>query len=356
MSMPKFPDKPKGYQVEDSLSQILTSIAMEELGLSHIINAEGEKIQYVLGTLEGPKHHIPPASIHDIIKVNESVKDMLETISMNQMFLFAKMSAALTAYFKNKKGGGNGGGNPGDNGEDECGCGGGGEEDTFADDGQILHGANIGDTSDWVEIAQNGVYSLIVRQNFINIYEQEANYGDVKWQKTFFGASNKYETSTLRNKINEWFRGTAPAAADNLPANAKLRNYTVQNTALYEIGLGPVPQGVNSGISKPIAQPDGNGYDVAFVLSYGEAANFVSKEYAWDATVEPSSDIAQSNFAKMSFAYDDMASGGLWLRSPGSQDNFASYLWKGGRAFQIDLRTLNLVYPALWVHQDVFSI
>ena len=35
------------------MNQILSSIAMKELGLSHILNAEGEKLQYILGTLPG---------------------------------------------------------------------------------------------------------------------------------------------------------------------------------------------------------------------------------------------------------------------------------------------------------------
>ena len=35
------------------VNQILSSIAMEELGMSHILNAEGEKLQYILGTLPG---------------------------------------------------------------------------------------------------------------------------------------------------------------------------------------------------------------------------------------------------------------------------------------------------------------
>lgn len=38
---------------DDAISLLLYSIAMEELGISRIINAEGEKLQFVLGTLSG---------------------------------------------------------------------------------------------------------------------------------------------------------------------------------------------------------------------------------------------------------------------------------------------------------------
>ena len=41
MSMPSFPNIDPPIQREDAVNQILSSIAMEELGLSHILNAEG---------------------------------------------------------------------------------------------------------------------------------------------------------------------------------------------------------------------------------------------------------------------------------------------------------------------------
>ena len=51
MSLPSFPVVNPPIEREDAVNQILSSIAMEELGLSHILNAEGEKLQYILGTL-----------------------------------------------------------------------------------------------------------------------------------------------------------------------------------------------------------------------------------------------------------------------------------------------------------------
>lgn len=102
MSLPTFPEVPKDFTCENSISQILTSIAMEEIGLSHILNAEGEKLQYILGTLEDSKPPIPP-TIDQVLEVNQSVKDMLQQVAFNQMFLSAKMSDALKACMQFKK-------------------------------------------------------------------------------------------------------------------------------------------------------------------------------------------------------------------------------------------------------------
>ncbi len=41
---------------------------MEKLGLSHILNAEGEKLQYILGTLPGLSG--PPATVSDVLAAN----------------------------------------------------------------------------------------------------------------------------------------------------------------------------------------------------------------------------------------------------------------------------------------------
>lgn len=95
MSQPTFPEVPD-FERDDVINQILASIALEELGLSHIINAEGEKIQFVLGTLKDSDNkgdHM--ASIEDVLKVNESVRDTLDTISDLQLILKSKMRSAL---------------------------------------------------------------------------------------------------------------------------------------------------------------------------------------------------------------------------------------------------------------------
>lgn len=95
MSMPSFPVVDPPIDREDAVNQILSSIAMEELGLSHILNAEGEKLQYILGTLPGLSG--PPATVNDVLTANESVRDLLEATVQNQLFLRAKMQGALEA-------------------------------------------------------------------------------------------------------------------------------------------------------------------------------------------------------------------------------------------------------------------
>ncbi len=95
MSLPNFPNIDPPIQREDAVNQILSSIAMEELSLSHILNAEGEKLQYILGTLPGLSG--PAATVEDVLSANESVRDLLKTAVQNQLFLKAKMQGALEA-------------------------------------------------------------------------------------------------------------------------------------------------------------------------------------------------------------------------------------------------------------------
>lgn len=95
MSMPSFPPCGADMTKEQALTMIIASIAMEELALSHILNAEGEKLQYVLGTLPGgPK---PCAGSQEVLAVNKSVTELLSVVKQNQMLLKEKLERALEA-------------------------------------------------------------------------------------------------------------------------------------------------------------------------------------------------------------------------------------------------------------------
>lgn len=94
MSMPTFPKNDPPLTREGSLNEIISSIAAEELSLSHLLNVEGEKLQYVLGTMPGLDE---AASLDEVMQVNKSVKDTLSGIMEQQMALTSKLGAVLKA-------------------------------------------------------------------------------------------------------------------------------------------------------------------------------------------------------------------------------------------------------------------
>ena len=93
MSLPELADS--SITREDAINQIISSIAMEEVSLSHIINAEGEKLQYVLGTLDGSSSHI--ATIEEVLEINRSIHIVLRDAIENQIILRNKLQDALSS-------------------------------------------------------------------------------------------------------------------------------------------------------------------------------------------------------------------------------------------------------------------
>lgn len=79
---------------EDAINLLLASIALEELGLAHIINAEAEKIQYALGTLSGLTQ---AATISEVLQINKSVQDMLELVIKKELLLDNKLNKVIKA-------------------------------------------------------------------------------------------------------------------------------------------------------------------------------------------------------------------------------------------------------------------
>lgn len=96
MSIPNIPDiNPEiTISINDSINLLLVSIALEEIGLSHILNAEGEKIQTAIGTLaEG----IPPlaTNIQDLIDIDKSVQETIKTVIKSQILLQFKLEEVI---------------------------------------------------------------------------------------------------------------------------------------------------------------------------------------------------------------------------------------------------------------------
>lgn len=74
---------------DDAVNIILSSIGMEELSLAHILNAEAEKIQFALGTLETAGGQA--SSMTDILEINKLASKMVRNVIKNQMLLSMKM-------------------------------------------------------------------------------------------------------------------------------------------------------------------------------------------------------------------------------------------------------------------------
>lgn len=66
-----------------AITELIESIALQEAGLAHIINAEGEKIQAAL--------EIEDVTIADLIAINQSVSDTLTKVIKLEMFLEFKL-------------------------------------------------------------------------------------------------------------------------------------------------------------------------------------------------------------------------------------------------------------------------
>ncbi|MFI3230801.1 MAG: hypothetical protein R3Y29_04530 [bacterium] len=67
---------------EQSVTDIIESVALEQTALSHILNAEGEKIQKVVADA---------TTTEELLEVNKSVQDMVNTITRLELVLQSKL-------------------------------------------------------------------------------------------------------------------------------------------------------------------------------------------------------------------------------------------------------------------------
>lgn len=70
--MPTISTSPNPISMSQAITDLIESIALEETALSHILNAEGEKIQKALCS---------DITMDQVLTVNETVMNMVETIN-----------------------------------------------------------------------------------------------------------------------------------------------------------------------------------------------------------------------------------------------------------------------------------
>jgi len=90
--MPQIPDINSDITRKTAINSIIMSISMEEMAIAHILNAEGEKLQYILGTLEGKD----PGEITlcDIMAVNKSIRETMREARKTERLLQFKLEDA----------------------------------------------------------------------------------------------------------------------------------------------------------------------------------------------------------------------------------------------------------------------
>ncbi len=83
MSMPVIAMPTSPITMCQAVIDLLESIALEETGLSHILNAEGEKIQAAIAYCEG--------DICKMLEVNDSVTGLVHAITSLELVLKDKL-------------------------------------------------------------------------------------------------------------------------------------------------------------------------------------------------------------------------------------------------------------------------
>ncbi len=94
MSMPNIPDIDPNISIcfADVINLLISSIALEEISLSNIINAESEKLCFFLqnpNNIECKK---------DIFKINESIERVLQNVEKIESLLIEKMKLVMQMY------------------------------------------------------------------------------------------------------------------------------------------------------------------------------------------------------------------------------------------------------------------
>ena len=88
MSMPRIPKAKHRPTLEETIIDLLESIALEEISLSHLMNAEAEKVQAFIGK----DADFPFCSNYkEIITFNQSVNQLMDTMVMKEWLLLKKL-------------------------------------------------------------------------------------------------------------------------------------------------------------------------------------------------------------------------------------------------------------------------
>ena len=99
MSFPNIPNITPAISITtaQTIPLLLSSIVLEELALAHIINAEAEKLQFVLGTLPPGRTTLSPpvVTVSNLLTINSSVQRTLRDVIKKEILLEFKFENVL---------------------------------------------------------------------------------------------------------------------------------------------------------------------------------------------------------------------------------------------------------------------
>lgn len=97
MSMPQIPQEIYRPCLKETVIDLMESIALEEIALSHLVNAESEKIQAFICAIKN-SHSCNKGE--EFIKFNNSVGKIIDTVIMKEWILLKKLEDVMQIDYK----------------------------------------------------------------------------------------------------------------------------------------------------------------------------------------------------------------------------------------------------------------
>ena len=92
MSMPQIPEGKYRPTLEETVIDLLESIALEEIAISHLLNAEAEKNQALVCKLLHDDRH---GLFSELVECNKATCRIIETVIIEEWLLLKKLETVL---------------------------------------------------------------------------------------------------------------------------------------------------------------------------------------------------------------------------------------------------------------------
>lgn len=91
MGMPQIPDGKNRPSYSETIVDLLESIALEEMAIAHILNAEGEKLQAIT-----KRYSCCDLCYHQLEDGFNSSQDVINSLIMKEWLLLSKMKSIIS--------------------------------------------------------------------------------------------------------------------------------------------------------------------------------------------------------------------------------------------------------------------